>query len=123
MPQGYVQNASDVRSWTKEIEAARLPIARGVAYAGDDIVREYLIEQLLCYHKVDLGEIIQHFELSDVYFDRELAALREMESDGIIAMEGQTISVTFMGKRLIRTVCAVFDSYWQPAAQRHSRAI
>lgn len=123
LPQGYLQNASDVPTWTRAIEAGQLPIARGVAYAGDDVVREYLIEQLLCYHKVDLAEVARKFELAAGYFDRELGLLQELEADGVISVKDQLVSVTEVGKRLIRAVCAVFDSYWKPAAEKHSRAI
>lgn len=123
LPQGYVQNASDVRQWTSKIEAHELPVARGVAYTEDDKVREYVIEQLICFHRVDLKETVQKFGLPENYFADEMQELRHLETDEVVCVNEDLIRVTEIGKRLIRAVCAVFDSYWQPEAERHSRAI
>src|SRR5262249_27792827 len=48
LPQGYVQNAADSRTWAEGVAAGRLPIARGVALTEEDRLRRYVIERLMC---------------------------------------------------------------------------
>jgi oxygen-independent coproporphyrinogen-3 oxidase len=46
-----------------------------------------------------------------------------MTSDNIVEVNGNYISLTNIGRPLVRAVCAVFDTYLDPAHGRHSQAV
>jgi oxygen-independent coproporphyrinogen-3 oxidase len=47
LPQGYVQNAPDVGSYARAIEAGRFAVAKGLAFSPDDLQRANIIERLM----------------------------------------------------------------------------
>jgi len=123
LPQGFVQNIAQELGWREAVEAGRLPIARGVAMTDDDRFRGEIIERLMCDLEVDLADVCvrhgrQAQELSD-----GLARLRPFVEDGLVEIDGGTVRVVGFGRLVVRSVCAVFDAYFQPEAGRHSRTL
>jgi oxygen-independent coproporphyrinogen-3 oxidase len=45
------------------------------------------------------------------YFAGELAALRDLQEDGLVTVTPDAITVTPQGRLLIRNICMVFDRY------------
>ena len=123
LPQGFVQNAAQETTWRAAVGAHELPIARGVALTDDDRFRGEIIERLMCDFDVDLAAICarHHRALSDLA--EPLARLEAFERDGLIRHEGVRLMITERGRILVRSVCATFDAYLAPDAQRHAKAI
>jgi len=123
MPQGYVQNSADFRGYARAIEDGGLATVRGVAVSDDDRLRRAIIERLMCDLRVDLDAVSAGFapELRD--FAGELAALRDYADDGLVTIDGATVTVTEPGRTWLRAVCAVFDRYLQTGRARHSVAV
>ena len=123
LPQGFVQNIAQEMPWRIAVQAGDLPIARGVALTDDDRFRGEIIERLMCDFDVDLAAICaaHHRPLSDLA--EPLARLEPFERDGLIRHEGVRLMVTERGRILVRSVCAAFDAYLAPDAQRHAKAI
>ena len=65
LPQGYVQNAADVGTWRRAIEAGRFATVKGAAFTRDDLARAAVIERLMCDFSVDFGAIAENM-LGDV---------------------------------------------------------
>ena len=123
LPQGYVQNTAPIRQYIEAVHAGHLPITRGVSLREDDFLRRAVIERLMCDLKVDLEKIAHDFGKEITHFDREFAALKPLEADGLVEVNGHMVHVLPEGRPLLRTVCSVFDTYLQPGAGQHSHAV
>ena len=122
-PFGYVQNIADTTAWSRAVNAGQLPVAKGHAFQGQDRIRGEIIEQLMCQGTVDLAEVAREASLPSDAFGAELEDLQEFARDGIVELGGARVRVTEPGQRLVRTVAAVFDSYYKQAPARHSLAV
>ncbi len=123
LPQGFVQNEVPMHAYRDAIEAGALPVARGLALTEDDRLRGAAIEQLMCFLEVDLGAIARSFEADPRVFTSDLAALEEMVADDLVEIDGWRVRVTEAGRPFLRTACAAFDCYLEPAATRHAQAV
>jgi oxygen-independent coproporphyrinogen-3 oxidase len=123
LPQGYVQNAADVRAWSQAIDAGGPAVVRGIALDRDDRLRRHVIERLMCDLVVDLADAAARFGQAAGYFAAERAKLDALAADGLIEVDGERIALTKLGRPLMRLVAAVFDRYLEPSAGRHSRAV
>ena len=123
LPQGLVQNVTQELGWRAAVEAGELPIARGVAVTADDRFRSEIIERLMCDLAVDLDAVCARHGRRREELRPELARLAPFEADGLVRRRGGRLQVTSDGRILVRSVCAVFDAYFAPEAQRHAKAI
>jgi len=67
LPQGYVQNITEVKEWEAAVGGGDLPIARGIALDDDDRLRRLVIERLMCDLEVDLGASTRAFGETAVF--------------------------------------------------------
>ncbi len=123
LPQGYIQNAVPMHSYAEMVAAGRLPIVRGIALTEDDRLRAQVIERLMCDFEVDLQAITRSFERTVDYFAPEIAALAPFAEEGLLHFDGNRLKVLPEGRLLVRTICAVFDSYLAGGTARHSKAV
>jgi len=125
----YSQNAKHLATYYAAIASGRLPIERGVALTMDDVLRRALIGRLMCHFELPVAAFEQAWPIVFAdYFARELAALRELEADGLVTVTPDLLSVTPTGRLLIRNICMVFDRYLMPAPaplvdHRHSATV
>ncbi len=129
LPQGYVQNAVPVRRYGEAIKQGRLATVRGIRLDDGDKARRRVIERLMCDFHVDLdrtgaanGEATGGGAAENIYA-AELAALAPMAEDGLVEIDGARISVTDAGRPLVRSICAVFDTYLGKGKASHSRPV
>jgi oxygen-independent coproporphyrinogen-3 oxidase len=123
LPQGFAQNAAQELAWRTAIREGRLAVARGVAMSDDDRLRGEIIERLMCDLAVDVGAVaVRHGQPAGA-FDDAIARLAPFVADGLLQMEGRRLRVVGDGRLVIRSVCAVFDAYFDPEAGRHSRSL
>ena len=123
LPQGYVQNATDIGTWHRAIGAGRLATARGVALSDEDRLRRAIIERLLCDFAVDLEQICRAHGAGGRRFAQEKVRLNELARDGLVELDGERVRVTELGRPLARVVAACFDTYLDTGGARHSRAV
>jgi oxygen-independent coproporphyrinogen-3 oxidase len=123
LPQGFVQNAAQELPWRKAISEGRLATARGVALTDEDRFRGEIIERLMCDLGADLGALCARHGREVGVLAPALNRLRAFEDDGLVQLDGTKIRITELGRLLVRSVCAVFDAYFEPEAGRHSKAI
>ena len=122
----YSQNAKTLDAYYDGIDRNELPVVRGIRLDMDDALRRTIIQMLMCQFELSTGAIEQAWPITfDAYFAPELVRLRQLQADGLIAMEPGWISVTPRGRVLIRNVCMVFDRYLRQPGEgpRHSRTI
>ena len=123
LPQGYVQNAPLVPDYRKSVEKGELPIVKGIAVSGDDLLRRKIIERLMCDLKVDLEAEASAFNRPSDIFDQNLTDLLPLKADGLVQIDGYKVTVPEGARLAVRAVCAAFDEYLGRGAGRHSRAI
>jgi len=122
----YSQNAKTLEDYYALIDAGALPLQRGIRLGMDDLLRRAIIQKLMCQFELSIGAIEQAFPIVFAdHFAAELAALREMQADGLVQVDEAWISVTPKGRLLIRNLCMVFDRYLgqQAGGPRFSRTI
>ena len=121
--EGYVQNQTTELAWRRALEAGVLPVARGYALNDDDQFYGEIIERLMCDLTVDLHAICNRHGRSVASLERDLATLRPMREDGLVVVAGDRIAMTERGAPFVRAVCAAFDRYLKPSAERHAPAV
>lgn len=125
--EGYVQNAAPFKAYADAIKAGRPAVTRGVRLDDDDRLRRAVIERLMCDLAVDLDAVSAEHgatgaRLNDSFSDA-FSALKPMQEDGLVEIEGGRITITEQGRPLMRSVCAAFDRYLGAGPGRHSRAV
>lgn len=122
-PGGFVQNITQELGWRHAVADGKLPIARGVAVTDDDRFRADIIERLMCDFAVDLAAACERHGRTLADVDDAIARLHGFQQDGLATWDGQRLTVTSRGRMLVRSICALFDAYLAPDAQRHAKAI
>jgi len=120
----YAQNEKSLEQYYARLDRGELPVARGLALSGDDLLRRDIIGRLMCDFALDLGALSAAWD-TDVAarFAPELARLAALEADGLLALAPDRVVVSPKGRLLIRNVCMVFDDYLgKPAAVPLQRA-
>jgi oxygen-independent coproporphyrinogen III oxidase len=122
LPEGYVQNATRVVEYREKILAGNLATIRGRALTNEDRLRATIIERLMCELRVDLAEICRAYGVAANHFAREFRKLDDLAEVGIVERDHGKISVPEAARPLVRTVCAVFDSFLANNGARFSQA-
>lgn len=123
LPEGYVQNAVPLRAWADAVRHGQPAVDKGVALSDEDRLRRAIIERLMCDLRVDLAAVTRRYPETPDHFAAELDALVPMVEDGLVRIDGDLVEITELGQPLMRTVCAVFDTYLATGTGRHSRAV
>jgi len=119
LPQGYIQNKPDVPEWRKAIEAGALPVARGIALTDDDKLRRAIIEQLMCFLRVDLAALGKTLE----DFPSEMDALAPLMAQRFVVRDGNVLAVPHDARAAVRLVASVFDTYLAGSKAVHAVAV
>jgi oxygen-independent coproporphyrinogen-3 oxidase len=123
LPQGFAKHHDDLKAWHARVQAGRLATQKGLALTTDDRVRRALIEDLMCRHACDLGQVRRDFALPEGYFDGALAALGPLETDHVVIRTGDRLRINPQYDLLSRIVASCFDSRLQAQQKRHAQAI
>jgi oxygen-independent coproporphyrinogen III oxidase len=108
----YGQNFRDVAGYGAAIDRGGLATMRGYHLNDDDVLRRTVINRLLCHTLIRKSEIAQEFGINfDDYFGAELTHLEPFVADGLVQLDQNEISVTWLGRIFIRNIAMVFDAY------------
>jgi oxygen-independent coproporphyrinogen-3 oxidase len=123
LPQGFIQNAPDVATWRRAIDAGKFSTVKGVAFSRDDKARAAVIERLMCDFSVDYGVIAAEKLGDHTAFDAAQAELSQLVQAGVATQEGRRVNITEAGRPFMRLVAATFDAYLAARAAKHSVAV
>lgn len=117
----YAQNVKKLSTYAAALDAGRLPIERGLVLSPDDLVRRFVITQLMCNFAVDIADVERRFGLSfEEYFARELIELAAgPAAHGFVTMRPDRLQVTTRGRLFVRNICMAFDKYLRRNPARH----
>ncbi len=109
----YAQNAHKLKDWGDQVAAGKIPVERGAAMTGDDLMRRFAINRVMCLLRLDLSEIAEKFGPdSRKALEGNLASgVKELSDDGLVTFDGDVLQVTPLGQLLVRNVAMLFDAY------------
>ena len=123
LPQGYVQNVSDIKGWSERIGTGDLATVRGFPLTPEDKLRAAIIERLMCDLRADLSKMLPEHGYPLEWLDPELDALNPLVADGLALIDNGVITVPESARNLVRRVASAFDPYFAPTAGRHAVAV
>lgn len=120
----FSQNAKALIDYHAALDAARLPVARGLWLSVDDRLRADLIQRLMCVGVLDIGAFEARYLLNfATYFQDAMTRLQQLEADGLVICTPAQISVTARGRFLLRNIALCFDAYADNIGIHYSRAV
>ncbi|HTM76675.1 MAG TPA: radical SAM protein, partial [Devosia sp.] len=123
LPQGYVQNVVATHDYQHRALAGADLIARGVAFTADDRLRGHVIERLMCDFIMDFTQLRHRFGAAAEPVIQQAIAFAAADSNGLVNLMPDALSVTEAGRPFVRNVAAVFDAYLAQDPARYSKAI
>ncbi|MBD2772265.1 oxygen-independent coproporphyrinogen III oxidase [Iningainema tapete] len=120
----YAQNHKQLKDYYRAIDAGVLPTSKGIKLSWEDMLRRDVIMSIMSHAKLRKQDIEQKYHISfDQYFSKELEELKRIEQDGLVQLSTNHISITEIGRLLVRNIAVIFDTHIQTRAQKFSRAI
>ena len=108
----YSQNEKTLDGYYARLDKGELPVIRGIEASMDDLMRRRIIQMLMCHFELSMQAVELAYPVTfKEYFAPELEKLRAFESDGLIKIEDNWLTVTLKGRLLIRNICMAFDKY------------
>jgi oxygen-independent coproporphyrinogen-3 oxidase len=102
---GFAQNVKSIEEYYHLLKEQILPVFRGHILSDEDLIIRRHILNLMCDFKTTWSSNHLYFkELPDV-----LIKLKEMEHDGILEIEKDSIKILPEGRPFVRNVCMAFD--------------
>ncbi|MDQ1245457.1 MAG: oxygen-independent coproporphyrinogen oxidase, partial [Campylobacterota bacterium] len=113
----YAQNFKEMRDYEEAIDAEKLPFERGIALNEDDIIRQYVIMELMSNFKLDIKRFEKLFNIEfKKYFADAIEALKPFVADELLSMSDDFIECSETGTLLIRNIAMPFDAYMKKHA-------
>jgi oxygen-independent coproporphyrinogen III oxidase len=102
----FAQNEKVVEVYEEKISQGKLPLVNGhLLNSEDSIIRKNILE-LMCEDKTNLDSEL----LERDFVKSALLHLQELESDGLVTVDGTNIHVTSQGRSFIRNICVAIDA-------------
>lgn len=121
----FSQNVKDLTAYHEALIAGHLPIEKGVVITEEDVLRRYVITELICHFRLSIPEVEARFGIDFAeHFADALDELADMARDELVTITPDSIEVQPRGRLLIRNVCMAFDEYHGTLdGQRFSKVI
>ena len=101
----FAQNVKGVEEYTHLLQNNIIPVFRGHILNEEDLTIRTHILNLMC-------QLNTSWKHQDLYFDElpdVLIQLAELENDGLLVIEKDSIQVTEKGRPFVRNICMAFD--------------
>ncbi len=120
----FRQNHKDLDTYYKMLDDGHIPLEKGYLLTKDDQIRREVIMRLMCDLELDFAErgAANGIDFPD-YFGSEIESLKALEADGLVGFTDAGLSVTPLGRLLIRNVASRFDAYMGNTPKGFSKAI
>jgi oxygen-independent coproporphyrinogen-3 oxidase len=120
----YIQNIKNIENYAEAVSQGQFPITRGKKLNQDDLIRQWVINRLMCQFNLNKYEFENKFESKfDTYFSVLKSDVNLLQSQNLIIETETTITVTELGKLFVRNVCMVFDAYLKTGHREFSKTI
>jgi oxygen-independent coproporphyrinogen-3 oxidase len=122
---GFAQNVKGLEEYEETLASGQLPVFRGLFSTPEDRLRRDVILQIMGRFELDKDEIEAAHDIDfDRHFADELARLEPLAADGLVEIGERRVTVTGLGRLLVRNVAMVFDEYLgHTSTARYSRTV
>jgi oxygen-independent coproporphyrinogen-3 oxidase len=103
-----------------------LPVCRGIELSADDLLRQSVINSLMCHGRLDFDALsIAHLCEVRQVLAAEIADLGRFAQQGLLELSNEGVELTPMGWFFVRNIAMVFDRYLrqQQALRQYSRVL
>jgi len=101
----FAQNEKTIEDYYARLADNQLPVFKGHLLTSEDLIIRKHILNLMCQFSTSWKDKSLDFsELTTV-----LESLKEMENDGLLTIQNESITVTEKGKPFVRNICMAFD--------------
>jgi len=108
----YYQNVKDLKKYYDYVSNDEWPMERGYILTRDDQIRRRVIMELMCNLELDFGALSSELNINfKKYFAESLSQLDGMESDGLLKLNDNYLTVSQTGRLFIRNIAMKFDAY------------
>ena len=108
----YAQNFKDLPTYEEAIDNNELPVFKGYKLSDDDILRQFVIMELMSNFSLDIKRVEREFNINfSEYFEDALEALQEFVEAELVTITENKIQVSQTGTMLIRNISMPFDAY------------
>ncbi|MBF5050509.1 Oxygen-independent coproporphyrinogen-III oxidase [Candidatus Clavichlamydia salmonicola] len=115
----YTQNHDNLTEYYKSLDKRSLPVSKGHALSSEDILRKWIIHQIMCNFQIDKNEF---FNIFQIIFDNKFSSINDdllkMEMMGFLENTNDYIYISGLGELFIRVIAMAFDSYLSPSRNK-----
>ena len=118
----YAQNFKDLKQYEETLDNGQLPVFKGYRLSEDDILRQYVIMELMSNFSLNIPKVEEKFGINfNEYFKNDLVELEEFIEADLVSIEDGKITVSQTGTMLIRNICMPFDAYLKKVPESKRR--
>jgi oxygen-independent coproporphyrinogen-3 oxidase len=108
----FFQNHSLLDSYNKAVADRGLAVYRGIKLSQDDLIRQFVINSLMCNFRLDFTELKGRLGVSyQDYFKGEHEGLEGFFDDGFMEQDNDGLRITPLGRVFVRNIAMTFDAY------------
>jgi oxygen-independent coproporphyrinogen-3 oxidase len=122
-PAGYVQNIVPTAQYQAAVERGELAVQAGLLLTGDDHVRAWMIERLMCDFEISYSALTQRFGAESQPYVAEARQIASAEADGLCGSDDQRFFVPAEARPFVRMVASRFDAYLADQRFKFSKAV
>ncbi len=118
----YAQNFKDLKQYENSLDEGILPVFKGYRLSEDDILRQYVIMELMSNFSLNIKRVEEKFNIDfREYFNDSLNDLTEFIEADLVSINDDKIQVSQTGTMLIRNICMPFDAYLRKIPENKRR--
>ena len=103
----FAQNVKTVKEYQKIVNEGEIPIFRGHLLTEEDrVIRKHILN-IMCHFFTSWEE--KSMKIDNIELHLEL--LKEMQLDGLVMIEGDSLSVPEKARPYVRNICMAFDAH------------
>ena len=108
----FYQNLSKLDSYQNAVAEKGFATYRGLHLSQDDLIRQYLITQLMCNFRLNYDQLeARHGVKYGEYFGNEHKNLGLYFDDDLIRESVDGLSITPVGRTFVRNIAMTYDAY------------
>ncbi|MFH2050020.1 MAG: oxygen-independent coproporphyrinogen III oxidase, partial [bacterium] len=115
----FIQNSSQLETYEELMKNKGFAVYRGLELSQDDLIRQYVISNLMCNFKVSFDDLHEKYDVKyKDYFADDDPHLAPFIEDGFLLRTNEGIQVTQLGRTFVRNIAMTYDAYLKDPQQK-----